>query len=83
MNMKRTCKHDERTMTDASGRIYNLLLTDRLVDKHLALRVDCNAEHAYKEPTGGGIVISLDIRNAPKYVLKMLINEMSDMLDNF
>lgn len=81
MDTKRTCKIDERTMKDASGRIYSITLTDRLVDRHLALDASCNADHAYHEPTGGDIVMHLEIRNAPRYVLQMLVNEISDMLD--
>ncbi len=83
MDMKNTCKTVKRTMTDASGRVYNLILTDRNVDKDLELEVKCDDDHAYHEPSGpGGIVVGLHIRKAPRYVLEQLITEMKDMLDN-
>lgn len=83
MIMDQTCNVAKRTMTDASGRVYTLSLTDRKEDKYLEMEVECNDKHAYHEPTGNGIVVCLHIRNAPRYVLDHLITEMKGMLDDF
>ena len=82
MIMDRTSKIVDRTLTDASGRIYKLSLTDRKVEKHLDMQVQCDDTFAYTEPTGAGIVVHLHIRNAPRYILETLIEEMKGMLDS-